>query len=582
MSFTIATILKTSSYYSNNMDIKLTVRKWTLQNAVKYEGRASNGAVVGKIINEHPELKEKLRELMSDINKIIKEVNSLKPEKQLEELKKIAPELLEEKPKEQREGLKPLPNAEEGKVVMRFAPSPSGTLHIGRAMVLCLNDAYCKMYKGKMILRIEDTDPEKVDPEAYKLLEEDSKWITKNGITQVIIQSDRLGVYYDYAERMIQQQAAYVCTCTADAFRKLAVERRECNCRSLPKTEQVNRWAKMFSEYKPGEAVVRIKTNINDPNPAMRDWPALRINDHPHPKKGTEVKVWPLMNFAVAIDDYEMKITHTIRGKDHMDNEKKQKIVFDFFKWKSPTHLYIGRVNFIGLDLSASETKKKIAYGEYDGWDDIRLPFIPALKRRGYQPEAFIRFSEEMGVSQNDKTITAEDYFKSLNAFNKEILDGKSNRYFFIDDPVEIIVENAPKLAVEIGLHPEYKKRGSRTFSTNENFFITKNDYQKLKRGKLYRLMDCLNFKFGSKIIFDSREYEHYKEHGEMIMHWLPSNKELINIEVLMPDKSLRKGIGESSLSKLKIRDIVQLERFGFCRLDKKEKNKLVFWFGHK
>ena len=258
--------------------------------------------------------------------------------------------------------------------------------------------------------------------------------------------------------------------------------------------------------------------------------------------------------------------------------------VFDFFKWKIPTHLYIGRVNFLGFDLSSSETKKKIQRGEYDGWDDIRIPFLPALKRRGYQPDAFTRFAVEMGVSQNDKTITGEDYFKSLNAFNKDIIDIKSNRYFFVIEPVEITVENAPEQKVELELHPEDNKRGKRIFKTSTKFYVAKDDYSKFKKGKLYRLMDCLNFKFGEidKITFDSVEYEHYKEHGEKIMHWLPVSKELVNVEVLMPDKTLRKGLGESLLSKLKEGDIVQLERFGFCRLDKKEKDKLTFWFGHK
>lgn len=566
------------------MDLKLTIRKWTLQNAVKYEGKSNAGAVVGKIISEHPELKSKLKELMPDIQKIIKEVNSLSPEKQLEEIKKLAPELLEEKPKEQRIGLKPLPNAEEGKVVMRFAPSPSGAFHVGRAIPFCLNDAYCKMYKGKLILRIEDTDPNKVDAEAYKLLIEDAQWLTHNNVAEVIIQSDRLGIYYDYAERMIATGKAYVCTCSGDQFRELSLKKQACPCRNIPKQEQLIRWAKMFGEYKPGDAVVRIKTSISDPNPAMRDWPAFRINDHPHPKKGSEVKVWPLMNFAVAVDDHELGITHTIRAKEHIDNEKKQKYVFDFFQWKIPTHLYVGRVKFLGFELSSSKTKQKIQRGEYDGWDDIRLPFIPALKRRGYQPEAFLKFSVGTGISQNDKTISSEDYFKSLNAFNKEIIDIKSNRYFFIENPIEITVEKAPEQKVELDLHPEDKKRGKRIFKTSTKFYVTKDDYSKFKKGKLYRLMDCLNFKFleNNKASFDSTEYEHYKEHGEMIMHWLPESKELIDVEVLMPDKTTKKGFGESSLSKLKEGDIVQLERFGFCRLDKKEKDKLVFWFGHK
>ena len=81
------------------------------------------------------------------------------------------------------------------------------------------------------------------------------------------------------------------------------------------------------------------------------------------------------MNFAVAIDDHELGITHSIRGKDHVDNEKRQQYIFDYFGWKAPTHLYIGKINFEGLKIKTSIVKKEIDYGEYDGWDDIRLPF---------------------------------------------------------------------------------------------------------------------------------------------------------------------------------------------------------------
>ena len=95
--------------------------------------------------------------------------------------------------------------------------------------------------------------------------------------------------------------------------------------------------------------------------------------------------------------------------------------------------------------------------------------------------------------------------------------------------------------------------------------------------------MDCLNFKKkGSKFVFHSTEHEKYKKNGDFIMHWLPKQKDLIKTEVLMPDKKLIKGIAEHLVMNLKENDVIQFTRFGFCRLDKKEKNKLSFWFTHK
>jgi len=467
--------------------------------------------------------------------------------------------------------------------VMRFEPSPSGPLHIGHAYVLSLNSEYCRMYKGKLLLRISDTNPENIYEPSYKLIPEDAKWVTKDNISKIIIQSDRLGYYYDHAEKLISKGHAYVCTCQPDNFRQLIMAGVACPCRSkLPKTH-LERWNKMFGEFKPGEAVVRIKTDIKNPNPALRDWPAIRINDHTHPRKGTEHRVWPLMNFAVAIDDMLLGVTHAIRAKEHMDNEKRQKWIFDYFKKKPPTHLYVGRINFKGLEVSCTKTKEKIEYGEFDDWDDIRLPFLLALRRRGYQPDAFIKYALLTGVSETDKTVAGDEFFKALNAFNKDAIESAANRYFFIPNLKEIKIDKAPEQTVRLDLHPDFPKRGKRGFTTKQDFYIMEDDFKNLKQRKLYRLMDCLNFKKnGRKITFDSLEYEKYKEKGEAIMHWLPVQKGLIDIELLMPDKTILKGLGEPLIKQIKPGTVVQLERIGFCRLDKIENNVFKFWFAHR
>ncbi|MBI4141958.1 glutamate--tRNA ligase, partial [Candidatus Woesearchaeota archaeon] len=440
------------------MDVKKLARKWALQNAVKYNSKADIGAVIGKLIAENPSIKKDLGKLMKDIKAEIDDVNSTPAEKQRTELEKIAPELLEEKHETEERVLKPLPNAVKGKVIMRFAPSPSGPLHIGHAYVASLNSEYCRLYEGKFIWRIEDTDADKIYPPAYEIQPKEANWLTKNNVKKVFVQSDRLHTYYDHAEKLISRGHAYVCTCSAEEFRQLAQKKKACLCRDLTVKENLARWDKMFTTFEPGEAVVRIKTDIQHPNPAIRDWPALRINCTKHARQGTEERVWPLMNFAVAIDDHEMGITHAIRAKEHMDNEKKQKYVYDYFEWKMPTNLYVGRINFIGLDVSKTKTKEKIERGEYSGWDDIRLPFLASLKRRGYQPEAFINWAIDVGVTETDKTITAENFFKSLNHFNKEIIDPVSNRYFFVWDTVKVTVEKAIPQTVKLDVHPDHTK----------------------------------------------------------------------------------------------------------------------------
>ncbi|MBR9691868.1 glutamate--tRNA ligase [Candidatus Woesearchaeota archaeon] len=562
------------------MELKETILKYALQNAVLFKGKANPGAVIGKVISEDESLKSKMKEIAQEVNSVVAEVNKMSLKEQEDEFKKYEGQIVKKKVKK-KEGLPELKNVK-GKVVMRLSPSPSGPMHLGHAYPLSLNSEYCKKYNGKLILRIEDTNPENIYEPAYGMLPEDAKWVTKDNVSEIIIQSDRLGLYYDYAEKLVDMGKAYVCECTSDHFRELIFEKKACPCRKLDVEEHQKRYAKMFGEYKPGEAVLRLKTDIEHKNPAMRDFPLMRINENPHPRKGTEFRVWPLMNLAVFVDDVESGMTHILRAKDHIDNAKRQEFLYNYFDLSIPETIFVGKINFLGMPMSCSKVKVLIEEKKYDGWSDIRLPFLAALKRRGYQPEAFIKYALDVGVTQNDKSVTKEDFFKALNHFNKEVLDSVSNRYFFVASPKEIVVEGAPKQEVSLDLHPDFPKKGKRKFSTNGKFLISSEDYKSIKNGELIRLMDCLNFvKKGKKFVFDSLEYEKYKKEGRKIIHWLPAGKN-VDVSLLMDDKSLVKGVAETGVGKLKKGSIIQMERVGFCRFDKKEKNKLIFWYAHR
>lgn len=554
------------------------MRKYALQNAVKFKGRANLGTVVGKVLQEKPELKADAPRIKAEAAKIVEKVNNMSLE---EQEKALAEYTFEEKPKEVKKGLKDLPFADEfKKIVMRFAPSPSGPLHIGHNYVLSLNYLYAKKYKGKLILRVEDTNPSNIYDKSYDLIPEDAKWLTENGVDEILVQSDRMDIYYDYALKLIEGGHAYVCTCDPDEFRSLITKKLPCPCRDLSHEENAKRWHKMSSDYKEGEAVVRFKSDYKHKNPAMRDFPLLRINDDEHPKKGKKYRVWPLMNFSVAIDDLELGITHALRGKDHADNALRQEMIHHVFNHRTPVAVSVGRINFTGgVEVSATKTKEKIESGDFSDWDDIRIPFLGALRRRGYESAALRKYAEEVGASKADKTVTMKEFFKTINAFNKQILEEKADRHFFIKEPVEITIENAPDQEIELNLHPDLRK-GGRNFHTTDKFYIDKEDFDSLEDDSLYRLMDCLNFKKdGKKFVFVSKELEDYKKNGKKIIHWLPVG-EVIDVSVVLEDNTTVKGKGEKWIQDVKEGSIVQFERFAFCKLDNKE--DMIFWYTHK
>ena len=399
-------------------DFEKKARAYALKNALAYEGKAQQGKVISSLFHEGLE-KSEIKNYTKKISEILKEVNSLSLEEQKKEFDKIKDLISERKV---REGLEKLPNVSDKGVVMRFAPSASGPLHIGHAATACISFLYVKKYGGKFYVRIEDTNPDNIYKPAYEMIREESDWLFDKS-AEIVIQSERMEKYYEYAEKLIKNNSAYVCTCSSENFRNLALKKKNCPCRNLSVEENLERWKKMFDSkvYKQGDAVLRFKSGMENKNPAFRDFPLARINDTEHILQGKKYRVWPLMNLAVSVDDIELGITHIIRAKDHRDNAIKQEMIYKVLglEKKIPWTAFLGRFKFKDMELSTTKIKESIERGEYSSWEDKRLPTLSSLRKQGYEPEAFWKFAERTGLSENDKVIDRKEYFELLNYFNK-------------------------------------------------------------------------------------------------------------------------------------------------------------------
>lgn len=395
---------------------KKKVKAYALKNAISHNGKAHQGAIISSLFHEGLK-KEDMKKYGKKISEIVKEVNKMSLDKQKKEFEKLNEVVSSRKV---REGLPELPGAKKEKVVMRFAPSASGPFHIGHAMTASLSYLFVKEYDGKFYVRIEDTNPENIYRPAYKMITDESKWLF-DGKAKIIIQSERMNLYYKYAEKLIKKKSAYICTCSGDKFREFVKDKKDCPCRDLDVKGNLERWEKMLSKrgYKEGEAVLRFKSNMNNPNPAMRDFPLARVNLSSHVLQKKKYRVWPLMNLAVAVDDIEMKMTHIIRAKDHRDNAKRQEMIFKVLGAKFPWTGFLGRFKFKEMTLSTTKIREAIKAGKFKGWDDSRLPTIAALKKK-YKPKAFWKFAERIGLSENDKVMNKKEYFTLLDSFNKK------------------------------------------------------------------------------------------------------------------------------------------------------------------
>ncbi len=611
----------------NEVEIREIALKYALANAVKYGGKANKNAVMSKIMAERRDLRKFAKDILNIVEDVINYVNSLSIEEQLKILRERWPELLEERKEEVRksiETLPPLPNDDKyDMIVLRFAPNPDFVLTLGNARPAILSYAYKLRYEkigksSKFILRFEDTDPkikrpyiddpyirERYSEEElvnYKFIIEDLKWL--NIIPdEVYIQSDRVvqGIYYDIARKMIERGYAYVCTCFDDEWKKYRDERRECPCRGRSVEDNLELFEKMLNgEFREGEAVVRIKTDMNHPDPSVRDWVALRIVDTPHPrlvlKYGDNVaekyRVWPTYNFAVAVDDHLMNVSHVLRAQEHRVNTIKQAYIFNYLGWKQPETIHFGRLHIEGATLSKSKLKELgLKY------DDPRLPTLAGLRERGILPEAIWEIMLNVGI----KTVDAKISLANLYSVNRKYLDERANRYLAVIDPVLVEVEgiDKPIVITEIPYHPSYPDRGKRRIELKVcdgklKLYISRKDVDVVRKRRKVRLMELMNVEYiaedNDKIVMKLIDYslETARKLKLDIIEWVSYEDSLkIIIERVdktpLTDKEFVKDVGycEKALANVDVGDVVQLFRYGFIKIISKDRDELVARFVH-
>jgi glutamyl-tRNA synthetase len=558
------------------------LRKYALQNALEYDGQGQVGSVMGRVMGENPDLRSQAKHLTPAIASQVAEANALATEKGLEHIRSIleseAPDALEKKVKERREGLPPLPNAEQGKVVLRFAPNPNGPLSFGHARGVVINAEFARMYDGEVILRYDDTDAvvKPPDPKAYALIEEDFSWLAGQVPNRIIRASDRMGIYLAHAEETLAGNHAYVCECTGDAFKEFRISKTECPCRNRSTEDNLSLWTKMNDgSILPGGAVVRIKTDMTLANPALRDWPALRIQHANHPMVADRYKVWPLLDFQSAVEDHLQGVTHIVRGKDLMDSTRKQTLLYEKFGWEYPETLYWGRVKIFEFGgFSTSQMKLDIAAGQYSGWDDPRLPTLRAMRRRGYDAGAMRKFWIDLGLTQKDISVP----MSTLNSLNAKAVDAEAPRLSFVRNPrsINLDISDIELTKVTLPIHPEHPNKGVREWPLGEGAITVKIAKEDFEVRGAKRLKD-----FADIGIHDEKTVGGWR--GEVIrtervgntpiIHWLTSNMAQPAVLLLEEEGELIAAEGLLEINDYPDGTVVQLERMGFAILEGIEDN---------
>jgi glutamyl-tRNA synthetase len=530
-------------------------------------------SVLGKLIAEKPSLKECTPEVIPVVESIVKGVNELGLVNQKRELKKLAPKLLR-KPKQKKVVAFPeLAQAKEGEVVTRFPPEPNGYLHIGHAKAAIIGYEYAKRYKGKFILRFDDTNPEK-EGEYYQVQKEDLKWL---GIEwdKEYCTSNRLEKHHQLAEKLIKEGNAYVCTCSPEEIKSNRFNKKPCKCRRNSVEENLAKWDELF--YLPeGKAVLRLKGNLESPNTAMRDPTLFRLVDAPHPLQGKKFRCWPTYDFAGAVEDSLAGVTHAFRTKEYELRDEVYYYLLDKLHLRKPLLIEFSRLSLEGMPVSKRLIKALINEGKVAGWDDPRLPTLRGLRRRGIQPRTIYQFVLSQGISKVESAIT----FDQIEAINRKILDPITRRLYFIPNPIRLIVHGTSPKEIKLKFHPQFDL-GERSLKVGRVFYISEQDTCQLKKGEKIRLKGLYNIEI-KRIAKEGIWGNHLSEKllpGLKRIQWVP--EDYTRLEVLQPkeifinnkynDDSLKTitGYAEKEIEKIATNEIVQFERFGFCRIER-------------
>ena len=370
----------------------------------------------------------------------------------------------------------------------------SGYLHIGHAKAALLNDYFAhEKYKGKLLVRFDDTNPSKEKEEFQDSILED---LAMMGITpdRVSYSSDHFQLLHDYCVEMIKRGNAYA----DDSDQATMRDERMKGIESRRRGRTVDESLKFFEQMKNGTDegrtnCIRAKISVDNPNKAMRDPVIYRCNPQSHHRTGAQWKVYPTYDFCCPILDSVEGVTHALRTVEYRDRNPQYEWMLDALDLRR-VHIWdFSRLNFIRTLLSKRKLTKFVEDGIVWGWDDPRLPTIRGIRRRGMTVPALREFIIRQGPSRNivnlDWTIfwtTNKKFIDPVAPRHTVIADEKSVRATVVGGPDGPSVEEKPK-------HPKNPSVGKKKVAYSKNILLDQEDAKSFKPDEEVTLMNWGN-----------------------------------------------------------------------------------------
>ncbi|CAM9450199.1 unnamed protein product [Discosporangium mesarthrocarpum] len=499
------------------------------------------------------------------------------------------------------QGCPPLKGAEQGKVVTRFPPEPSGYLHIGHVKACLLNQYYARVYGGRLIVRFDDTNPSKEKGEyADAILRDLATLNVHPDITSHT--SDRFEEFSAYAQQMIKKGQAYMDDTPQEQMQKERMEFAPSGRRETPKEENERLFKLLLKGDKEAEPYcLRAKVDYASVNGCMRDPVIYRMNLTPHHRTGTTHKAYPTYDFACPIIDSLEGVTHTLRTTEYNDRDEQYAWFQETLELRKVTIHAFARMNFVKTVLSKRHLGWFVEQGRVEGWDDPRFPTVQGVIRRGVSTQALENFMLMQGASKKITNMEWDKFWSN----NKKQYEQTAHRYMgvFRDTSVELTLVNTPAgdiVSVPVSLHPKHPEIGKRAMRLSSLVLVEGDDANQIEDGEEVTLKNWGNVKV-TKVDRDAQGRAtglsgEYRPDGDVKatkrkITWLAKVPDLVpmvlvEFDYLVTKEKIEDGedfkdflnpntraethaLGDPGLRNLKEGDVIQLERRGFFRADK-------------
>ncbi|XP_064504231.1 bifunctional glutamate/proline--tRNA ligase isoform X3 [Pseudopipra pipra] len=499
-----------------------------------------------------------------------------------------------------------LPGAEMGKVIVRFPPEASGYLHIGHAKAALLNQHYQVNFKGKLIMRFDDTNPEKEKEDFEKVILEDVAMLHIKP-DQFTYTSDHFETIMKYAEKLIQEGKAYVDDTPAEQMKAEREQRVESKHRNNCVNKNLQMWEEMKKGTEYGQTCcLRAKIDMSSNNGCMRDPTLYRCKNQPHPRTGNTYKVYPTYDFACPIVDSIEGVTHALRTTEYHDRDEQFYWIIEALGIRKPYIWEYSRLNLNNTVLSKRKLTWFVNEGLVDGWDDPRFPTVRGVLRRGMTVEGLKQFIAAQGSSRSVVNMEWDkiwSFNKKLRAICKKVIDPVAPRYTALlkDAVVPVNIPEAQEEMKEVAKHPKNADVGLKPVWYSSRVLIEGADAETLTEGEVVTFINWGNIiitklnrnssgkivSINAKLNLDNKDFKKTTKitwlaetpRAPLIPTVCVNYEHLITKPVLGKDEDFKQYInrnskqeelmlGDPCLRDLKKGDIIQLQRRGFFICD--------------